>query len=256
MTSNANTLSGSNQPVTVSDAVVRLKVTGLDVKGRMFRHLVTVIRLDGADCTFRSQSQPELNGSILAEFDYPGVDPKCRVSPGSVKSTHAEIDGTSYAVEVKLDVAQTAKVVPAPIEFQAAAQEPMLSADPIAAEGSEGDPCQFSDVMGAEDLMGDRDAVKLAIMSEMQQQMPLFRSLISGELEKALPAIVSLNMEKMCHQVAEQVAASKDLRSVLEHMMAQVFQEQASHLQIAAAERNPIRVQAGWRSPLNNLLQR
>ena len=54
---------------------VRLNVTGVDVKGLMFRHPATVLKLNGRDCVFHSESQPELDGSVLAEFNYEGASP-------------------------------------------------------------------------------------------------------------------------------------------------------------------------------------
>src|ERR1700730_10208473 len=93
----------------------------------MFRHFVTVLMLDGVNCTFRSKSQPELNSSILVELKYTDADPTSHVSHGFVKSNRADKDGTSYKVVVELDAAQNARVGQGPIGSKAALEEPVLS---------------------------------------------------------------------------------------------------------------------------------
>jgi hypothetical protein len=99
-------------PATTKDASagdISLNVTGVTVKGMMFRHPANVLMLDGPDCVFRSESQPELDGSILAEFSYEGANPKSRVSQGRVKSNQADPLG-GFRVVVELEFAQTKKI--------------------------------------------------------------------------------------------------------------------------------------------------
>lgn len=108
-------LTASPKPVTdskkdSSSGDVHLNVTGVDVKGQMFRHPATVVMLDGRDCVFRSESQPELDGSVLTEFNYEGANPQTRVSQGRVKSTQADPQG-GYKVIVELEFAQSKKVI-------------------------------------------------------------------------------------------------------------------------------------------------
>ncbi|HET6145694.1 MAG TPA: hypothetical protein VFE02_19475 [Candidatus Acidoferrales bacterium] len=107
-------LTSSPKPVTAekkdpSASDVSLNVTGVDVKGMMFRHPASVLMLDGRDCVFRSESQPELDGSVLAEFSYEGVNPQSRVSQGRVKLNQADPLG-GFRVVVELEFAQTKKI--------------------------------------------------------------------------------------------------------------------------------------------------
>jgi hypothetical protein len=118
-----------------SSGNVRLNVTGLDAKGQMFRHQVTVLLLDGRDCVFRSDSQPELDSSILAEFNYEGASPQNRVSQALVKSNFSDQQG-GYRVVVELEFAQTAKVNLPQSEARPAIQKPVVLPTPPAVKTS------------------------------------------------------------------------------------------------------------------------
>jgi hypothetical protein len=116
-----------NKDSSASD--VSLNVTGVDVKGMMFRHPATVLMLDGRDCVFRSESQPELDGSVLAEFSYDGASPQSRVSQGHVKSNQADPLG-GFKVVIDLEFAQTKKVSLAQAPEPNAIQKPAALATP------------------------------------------------------------------------------------------------------------------------------
>ncbi len=107
-----STKSGFDQATAVGEQAVRLKVTGVDTGGHMFRHAATVLMVDGRNCEFRSESQPEQDGSLLAEFDYPQADPQRRITQARVKSVQADADGKSYRVVVELEHPQSASVAP------------------------------------------------------------------------------------------------------------------------------------------------
>jgi hypothetical protein len=113
-----------DQKADPSSSSVRLNVTGVDVKGQMFRHPANVVLLDGRECVFRSDSQPELDGSILAEFNYEGASPQNRVSQAHVKSNSADPQG-GYRVVVELEFAQTAKVNLPQAEARSVNQKPV-----------------------------------------------------------------------------------------------------------------------------------
>jgi hypothetical protein len=237
----SGTKSRFEEAVAVSDEAVRLKVTGVDVKGQMFRHSATVLMLDGCHCTFRSESQPELDGSVLAEFDYPQADPQRRLSQARVKSNQAEIESGFYKVVVELEVAQTARVVPKQVEPQTvikkAALQPVPARTAGSAEGKGGPviaPRELPSVpksngipqplprpnhegsptinlesreplprTQAGDPIAVREAVKSAVASEIKQEITLLRNWISTELERSLPAIVSSKMEKTISDALE-----------------------------------------------------
>ncbi|HVA94695.1 MAG TPA: hypothetical protein VNI36_07305 [Candidatus Dormibacteraeota bacterium] len=237
----SGTKSRFDEATATSGEAVRLKVTGVDVKGQMFRHSATVLMLDGCDCVFRSESQPELDGSVLVEFDYPKADPLCRLSQARVKSNQAEIESGFYKVVVELEVAQTVKVVPGQVEPQTVIKKPALQAAPASslasAEGTGGpvvasrelppvpksngipQPLPGPNHEGsptinlvsreplprtqAENPIAVREAVKSAVASEIKQEINLLRSWISSELERSLPAIVSSKMEKMIGDALE-----------------------------------------------------
>ena len=116
---------------TDSDEVVRMKVTGVDVKGQMFRHPATLLTLDGRDCAFLSQSQPEQDGSVLVEFDYSKAEPKHCVSQARVKSIQAETDSGLARVAVQLKISQTVKVAAKQVEAQGVVKKPPLPVVPV-----------------------------------------------------------------------------------------------------------------------------
>jgi len=105
------------------------------MKGLMFRHPATVIMLDGRDCVFRSESQPELDGSVLAEFTYDGANPQTRVSQGRVKTNQADLQG-GYKVVVELEFAQTKKVNSNQAETQPTVQKPVALPVPAVSKAS------------------------------------------------------------------------------------------------------------------------
>ncbi len=124
-----------DQKVDPSSGNVRLNVTGVDVSGQMFRHPATVLSLDARDCVFRSDSEPELDGSILAEFNYEGASPQYRVTQARVKSNFADPQG-GYRVVVELEFAQTAKINIPQAEARPAIQKPVALPAPPAIKNS------------------------------------------------------------------------------------------------------------------------
>ena len=108
--STVSSKSGADQASASSGEEVHLIVTGVDIKGQMFRHPATLLMLQGRDCEFRSESQTELGGSVLAEFNYPGADANRRISQARVKSTKVELESGTYKIVVELETAQTIKV--------------------------------------------------------------------------------------------------------------------------------------------------
>jgi hypothetical protein len=131
----ANPKPVNDQKADSSSGNVRLNVTGVDVKGQMFRHPATVLILEGCDCVFRSESQPELDGSVLAEFNYEGASPQNRVSQARVKSNFSDPQG-GYKVIVELELAQTAKVNLPQTEARPAIQKPVALPVPPAMKTS------------------------------------------------------------------------------------------------------------------------
>jgi hypothetical protein len=256
----ANTKSRDDAGVAASGEGVRLTITGVDVKGLMFRHSATVLMLEGRDCVFRSKSQPELNGSVLLEFEFPEIDPKRRLSQGLVKSSHADVDGDFYEVAVELEVAQPVKVArnrnePKPAVKQSAPPTIHVSGvegkgDPvIATSDSRLPPNSISTAQAlprpsqetsaptkfesrellpktqlAEDPAAAREALKSAVASEMKQQIQVMRSWISSELEKVVPAIVSSSMEKMIRESVEK-QISADRQAIIQAVHSDVARE-------------------------------
>src|SRR5665213_54532 len=100
----------------------------------MFRHAATVLLLNGQECVFRSKSQPELDGSVLAEFDYSGSNPQQRTTQARIKSAEPESEGGGYRVVVELEFAQSAKVASKEIDAAPAVKKlaTLLVPTPIA----------------------------------------------------------------------------------------------------------------------------
>ncbi len=219
-------------------------VTGVDVKGQMFRHSATVLMLESSDCAFLCKSQPELDGSILVEFDYPQADSTRRVSQARVISNHADAESGFYKVVVELENPQSVKVTPDQIGPQIAVSEQALPPFSISGAEVESNPAtiplelyslpkpdmipqtlprpnrenaatfvfesrDFVPKPQAEDPGAIHEAVKSAVASEIEQQMHLLKSWFSSEMGKAVPAIDSSNMEKMIGEAVEkQVSAN------------------------------------------------
>ena len=238
----SNTKSQITDATTGSD--VRLTVTGVDAKGQMFRHSATVLMLDGRQCAFMSKSQPELESSILAEFDYPQAHPKNRVSQARVRSSQVYLESGLHKVTVELEIAQTAKVTADQIESPNALKKPAVSPLPVGKAESKGSPiielrepaslpqstggpqtisrasresgpAIVSDNRGlfpkaqAEDPGVVQAALKAAVASEINQQINLLKNWVTAELEKAVPAMVTSKLEKLVGQAVEkQVAAN------------------------------------------------
>jgi hypothetical protein len=272
---------------------VQLTVTGVDTKGQMFRHSATVLHLNGRECTFRSKSQPEMDGSILAEFGYPSAIR--RVSQGRVTSNHVEIASGMYKVMVELEVAQPANAVSSAVESQVTAPKPTPPVPQTAKVETDIDS-EFTDVefppppkpsgvlrpfpqpnhetnapvmfenreprtqTAPPDPEAIRESVKAVVDSEMQEQIQQLKGWISTELEKAVPAILSSNMESMekmigeavekqvtashessiqslnvdlAKQIGDRIAESADLRSALESMAKRLIEEQTERSQAA-----------------------
>jgi hypothetical protein len=261
----ANTKSRDDAGVAASGESAHLTITGVDVKGLMFRHSATVLMLEGRDCVFRSKSQPELNGSVLLEFEFSGIDPKRRLSQGLVKSSHADVDGDFYEVAVELEVAQPVKVARDRIESKPALKQ--SAPPPIHVSGVEGKggpviatsdsrlpPNAISSPQAlprpsletsapaklesrellpktqlAEDPTAAREALKSAVASEMKQQIQVMRSWISGELEKVVPAIVSSSMEKMIREAVEK-QISADRQALIHAVKSDVGRQVGDHI--------------------------
>ncbi len=289
-----NTKSRTVEATLVSSGAVKLTVTGVDVKGQMFRHSAAVVMLEGCDCAFQSKSQPELDGSILIEFDYPQADPTRRVSQGRVISNHADAESGLYKVVVVLEIAQSVKVTPDQNGPQIALSEPALQPLSVSLAEVESEaeitplelyPPSKPDIIPqtlprpnresaatfvfesrdfvpktpAEDPSAIRDAVKSAVTTEIEQQVRLLKSWFSSELEKAVPATDTSNMEKMigravekqvsakyptsiqalnadvARQVGDRIAESEDLRTALESMAKKFFEEQSELSRTAGA---------------------
>lgn len=237
--------SGFHDATAVSNQTVRLKVTGVDSKGRMFRHSATVLMLDSRDCAFLSEFQPDVDGSVLLEFDYPQADSKQCVSQGRVKSNFPDLGSDFYKIVVELENAQTAKVTPKQAVPQTSVKKPLpvpispttsevhknepvttaperssppklnvVSQAPINAKHGNSGPAKYGSVeqfpmTQVDDPISAPDSVKSIVTSEIGQEMNRLKSWISGELERDLPAIITLKMEKMIGEaLAKQISAT------------------------------------------------
>ena len=131
---------GVQEATTVSSDRIGVTVTGVDIVGQMFRHSATVLMLDGCECALRCKSRPEIDGSILVEFDYPPADSKSSrsrvVSHGRVKLNQEEIDSGFYKVVIVLEVAQTLKVLPKELGTQTLIKKPALQPATATSVGS------------------------------------------------------------------------------------------------------------------------
>jgi hypothetical protein len=236
---------------TASDEVVRMTVTGVDVKGQMFRRPATILMLDGRDCIFRLECAPESDGSVLLEFDYRQAEPKRQVLHARVKSIEAEAASSYHKVVVELEVAQTTKIALRSVEPQPETKKstvppatagPTPSAQKDAPVTSPRDLSSTSPSNGishavpgsnqnggapvknesreplpraqAENPFAVRDAVKSAVASELKQEINLLKSWISGELEKSLPGMVSSNMQKMVREAVEKQPPANNEASI------------------------------------------
>src|ERR1017187_3556988 len=207
----------------------------------MFRRPATILMLDGRECIFRSDCQPESDGSVLLEFDYRDADPKRHVLHANVKSTSADTDSGFYTVVIELEVAQTGRILPKPAEAQAVtikSAPPSVPAGTVHSAERKGGPVtaprdlpspppsngtpqppprpnyedspkvkseseELLPKTQAENPIAVREALKLAVASEIKQELNLLKIWISSELEKTLPGIVSSNMEKMIREAVE-----------------------------------------------------
>jgi hypothetical protein len=112
----------------------------------------------------------------------------------------------------------------------------------------------------AEDPVASREAAKLAVASEIKQQVQSLKIWISGEMEKSVPVVVSSIMEKMiadavdkrisadrqtvtqgvnadvARQIEARIAESDDLRTALLGMATKLFEEQAELARATAAK--------------------
>jgi hypothetical protein len=223
---------------------VRVTITGVDAKGQMFRHPATVLLLDGRHCVFSSKSQPEIESSILAEFDYPQAHPKNRVTQAVVRSQQLELQSGLHKVTVELEIAQTAKVAshsaggPVAVSKSAVSPTPAINAEskvnpvielrePAAVAGlpaarqpiSRGSAEVELPVAGAprglfppiqpEDPAVLQTAMKSAVAAEISKQTQSLKGWLSTELERTIPATVNAKLEKLVGEAVEkQVAAN------------------------------------------------
>jgi hypothetical protein len=114
-----------------SSTAVHATVTGVDAKGQMFRRPAAIMILDGRDCTFRTDCQPEQNGSVLLEYDSRQADVKRQVLHASVKSAVPDAAAGFYKVNVELEVAQTAKIFATSVESPRVIETRNTSTKPV-----------------------------------------------------------------------------------------------------------------------------
>lgn len=225
---------GNGNATAVSDEAVRVTVTGVDVDGQMFRRPARILSMDGRDCMFRSDRQPETGGSVLIEFDYRQADHKHKVLHASVKSTAAEAAKGFYTAVVEFEVAQAGKVLFSPVEVQTVTLKsvpptgspsniptatgkgvppngtPRVLPDPSPAVSAKvtGEVRQILPKSQAENPIAMHEVVKSAVAAEIKQEINLLKSWISRELENARPEIVSSNVEKMIREAVEKQVSS------------------------------------------------
>ena len=131
-----------HQATAVSGEPIEVIVTGVDIRGKMFRQPATILMLDGCDCALRSKAQPELDGSVLVEFDQPRPDSRRMSSVvlhGRVKTNQEEMGSSFYKVVLELKMAQTSNLVRKQGGFQAVFQKPGLQPVKVTAVGSVAD---------------------------------------------------------------------------------------------------------------------
>ncbi len=321
--STVNTRSALDPAKAASDADVRLNVTGVDAQGQMFRHAETDNMLDGRECVFRSKSEPELDGSVLAEFDYSGANPQRRTTQARVKSTEAESEGGPFKVVVELEFAQSAKVGSKEIEIVTAIKKPAMLPVTTTVVPAENKIAPATNMVPAESKVvpptvappverkvvpaeatrefpfpvkphdtpealqhahneviaplkfesreplpksqpvnptAYQESIKSAVATEIKQEMNLLKSSIKSDVEKALPAIVASNLEKLIRNdvekqisasyessiqalnanvarlVRERLANSQELRAAVDSTARELFEAQAEQSRAAGAK--------------------
>ena len=228
-----------------SGGIARVTVTGVDTKGQMFRRPAVILQLEGRDCLFRSDRQPETGGSVLLEVDYRHAEPGHQVLHASVKSTTADADTGFYTAVVELETTQSRKILLTAIEGQTHASE---SAGPGSSSATESVPAKRDPGTASRDISsrapskvishvvpascedawiemtrqtpesietsqtGNRvaldEAVKSAVAAELKQELERLRTSISIELKEALPGIISPNLENVVREAVEKQATS------------------------------------------------
>jgi len=228
-----------DNPTADSEEVVRATVTGVDTKGQIFRRPATILIMDGSDCMFRSDRQPESGGSVLVEFDYPQADTKRLVSHASVKSILSDTIGGFYTVVIELEAAQTKRILPRHVEIQSVrSAPPSVPARTIRSAEDKGgttstprDLPSLSISYGTPQVLPNehheasaqgkyesgellpnaqdenpiavREAVRSAVASEIKQALGLIKIWVSSEIGKTLPGIVTTNLEQMIRDAVE-----------------------------------------------------
>lgn len=266
------TLSDSKSRIDVSQSVssdaVHGTVTGVDANGHMFRRPATILILDGRDCTFRTDCQPEANGSVLIEYDSRQSEVKRQVLHASVKSTAPDTNAGFYKVVVELEAAQSAKIFATsvapiapppslPANGSSRPQPPagkagpaLVSRDPLATSpvnGASQSPARSNHPAVAdaksegpqslpkpqvENPMAMRDAVRSAVAAELKQELAILKTWMSGEVERTVPGILAANSEKLIRESIEKQSAAAHEKSsqVLTAKVAGLVEDQIAGL--------------------------
>jgi len=202
----------------------------------MFRHPAAVLMLDGRQCIFLSKSQPEVDGSILAEFDYPEVSAKNRLSNGIVRSSLVEIESGLYKVTVELESAQSLKIRPREInsvvasvgEFVTPAKNqdekklpPVVTLPvpspashaahvpvPVTRSGSERASLAVphgpaASVHTTSSAAAEMPFINGAVAAEVTQQIKMVKESLRDQLEKSILAALSEKMEEAVGRIVE-----------------------------------------------------
>jgi len=214
-----------------------LTVTGVDAKGHMFRERTAVLSLDGRDCKYQSKHEVRSDSWVLLDIEYGKGGKKSSRVQGKVKSVQSV--GPShelFRIGVELEVAQSVRVVPNHEEGQLTVQETSAPEPPVAATEPRGrveaasplrasappteahlhtPPHRSSDEGAAAMAQSHeleamvREAVKSAVVSEMNQHLGALRKLLSGEVEKAVQATAASRTEKMIRDAVEKQISQK-----------------------------------------------
>ena len=247
--------------ITVPEGSLGLTVTGVDAKGHIFRDRTAVLSLDGRDCKYQSRHEVQMDSWVLLDLDYTKVGEKpCRVQ-GQVKLVQpVGAAHELFQIGVELELAQSVRVVPNHEEDQLAVQETRPPEPPVAATQPRGRPEAASPLRApapqteanvhtlphpssnegaaamaqSRELLARtqtqvlamvREAVKSAVVSEVNQHLGVLRNSLSSEVEKAVQVTAASRMEKMIRDAVEKQisqnyqAAIQALNSDLAHQL-------------------------------------
>lgn len=215
----------SEERNTAPEGSLGLTVTGVDAKGHMFRERTAVLSLDGRDCKYQSKHEVRSDSWVLLDIEYGKGGKKSSRVQGKVKSVQP-VGATHelFQIGVELEVAQSVRVVSNHEEGQLAVQETSAPEPPVAATEPRGraeapappteahlhTPPHPSSDEGAAGMAQShelqamvREAVKSAVVSEINQHLGALRNMLSGEVEKAVQATTASRMEKMIRDAVE-----------------------------------------------------